>query len=111
MRKVWILLSLVILLFACAEKQQTSKAQDEAQDVAVKEDPKDAAVKEERPPLFQAIEDRDIAMVMEIVTTNKEAINQEYEGDTPLIVAVRDSYPGGYLEIIKILVDNGADFT
>src|SRR5580704_14499383 len=56
--------------------------------------------------LSNAIESGDVLMVAEVVRTNKIDVNKAYSNAiTPLMLAVRKNSP----EIVKFLLDNGAD--
>ncbi len=92
---VWLLLfCVVILLTACSKEQPVIEPTIE--------------MKEAKPPLIQAIRDKDITKVKEIATSDKESLNQMYSGSTPLHLAIFSA--DGEMEIIKILVENGADY-
>lgn len=62
--------------------------------------------KEVKPPLIQAIIDKDVVQVKEL-SKNKVLINEKYKGYTPLHNAIL--FSDGDMEIIRVLVENGAD--
>lgn len=89
---VWLAIFFSLILTACSSEQSNGVA------------------KEAIPPLIQAIMDKDVTKVREIVSTQKEFINQkDGHGSTPLHTAI--VYADGDMEIIKILSDSGADFS